>query len=446
MEREISPSPTKRRKLEAESPGPPTQVTGAKPGATIRILSWNINGIQSFLPPSTAPITSFFKPIAQQRKRDRDGRPVGDISPSQALPLSSSTTSSSSLRAFLARHQWPEVLFLQELKINSSDEKTPAALLSSINTSSGTDDPALPGTTYTLDVNRPRDKFNARGFGGKLYGVGTILRSDFASRHVTGVRHAEWDLEGRVSIVELRRPPGGSGHESDGAARPQEDGGHGPRPLALLNVYAVNGTIAVYKSPETGKAVGTRHTHKLAFHSRLRDECLALERRGFDVVLAGDLNIARGPLDGHPNLRARPEQHNVNRADFNNKFFRDEDNERADAYVRRQATDPGKSGDGEWGRFDGVDVFRALHGKVGRYTYHPHVDWGSSCDRVDLIIVSRSLHEAGTVVDTDILDTPQERATSDHVPLWVKVKLAEDHLLSPGLGVNQEGKAKLWSS
>lgn len=395
----------------------------------IRIFSWNINGIQSFLPPSTAPITSFFIPVSRQGKRQRDGKPAGDISPSHSPHIN--PVVSSPLRAFLARHQWPEVLFLQELKIKASDQKTVTALLSAINTSSGADDPILPETTYTLDVNRPRDRFNARGFGGRLYGVGTILRSDFASQHVASVRHADWDLEGRVSIVELRRPPVDNDHEGDGS--PSQETIQGQHPLALVNVYAVNGTSAPYKSPETGKVVGTRHNHKLEFHSRLRDEFLALERRRFDVVIAGDLNIARGQLDGHPSLRTWPGQHKVNRADFNAKFFGDEDNKRADAYVGRQdaGTSTGKSENGERGRFDGVDVLRALHGKVRRYTYHPHREWGSTCDRVDLIIVSKSLHEAVRVVDTNILDTPQERGTSDHVPLWVKMRLADDHVPSP---------------
>ncbi|KUI59000.1 hypothetical protein VP1G_06226 [Cytospora mali] len=442
MERDISPPPTKRRKLTAVPSSSSNEPIGIKPqvmtgGSTrcIRIFSWNINGIQSFLPESTAPITSFFKPTVQQQKRARDDEPAADISPSRG-PLQKTSTNST-LRAFLARHQWPEVLFLQELKINPSDQKTPTALLSTINTSSGSDDPKLPCTTYTLDVNRPRDKFNAKGFGGKLYGVGTILREDFASRHVASIRHAEWDLEGRVSIVELRRPPGDDDHACDKTTRCQGNG-HRPKPLALLNVYAVNGTSAPYKSPESGKIVGTRHDHKLAFHSRLRDECLMLERRGFDVVVAGDLNVARGRLDGHPNLRTWPKQHSLNRADFNAKFFRDEDNRRADAYVGRQGADigSGKSGDGDEDSFDGVDVFRALRGKTRKYTYHPRSDreWGSNCDRVDLIIFSRSLHTTGRVVDTDIFDTPQERGTSDHVPLWVAVKLAENGGTSPEHG------------
>ena len=73
----------------------------------------------------------------------------------------------------------------------------------------------------------------------------------------------------------------------------------------------------------------------------------------------------------------------------------------------------------------GVDVFRALRGKQRKYTYHPRGEnkWGSSCDRVDLIIASKSLYENGGIDDTGILDSPQERGTSDHVPLWVKVKL-----------------------
>lgn len=254
-----------------------------------------------------------------------------------------------------------------------------------------------PETSYTVDTVLPRDKYNAKGFQGKLYGVGTILRTDFARRYVTRVRSVDWDLEGRVSVVETCNP-------------------HGERPLALVNVYAVNGTSAPYKSPQTGKVVGTRHDHKLAFHSRLRDECLLLESRGFDVVIAGDLNIARGPLDGHPNLRTWPAQHCRNRADFNAKFFGGEDNVRAKAYLEAELEKE------KGARFDGVDVFRALHGEERRYTYHPRTkQWGASCDRVDLIIASKRLWDAGRVRGAGICDSPLERGTSDHVPLWVEV-------------------------
>ncbi|KAJ0123024.1 hypothetical protein J7T55_011486 [Diaporthe amygdali] len=382
---------------------------------SIRIFSWNINGVQPFLPASTAPITSFFKPVSRQSKRasdlDTSVSPPGRNNPSFL------SSADSPLRAFLARHEWPEVLFLQELKINRQDHKTPGALLSALNTPLGSDDLVTASSRYTLDVNLPRDKFNAQGFGGKLYGVGTILREDFASQHVATVRHAEWDLEGRVSIVEFQRPlDGGPGRDTKSDHERER---HAVRPLALINVYAVNGTSAPYRSSENGQVVGTRHGHKISFHSKLRDECLELEKRGFDAVIAGDLNVARGHLDGQPNLRTWPKQHCVNRADFNTKFFGKDDNDRANAYVGSKGLESGEAS------FRGIDVFRAIRGKERRYTYHPTTEneWGSSCDRVDLIIASQNLYEMGRLSDTGILDSPQERGTSDHVPLWVKVKL-----------------------
>ncbi|KAL2283926.1 hypothetical protein FJTKL_09678 [Diaporthe vaccinii] len=415
MERGISPPPMKRRRKGERGKGEGFSLLEATCPSSmryIRIFSWNINGVQSFLPSSTTPITSFFRPVPRELSRATDEEPSDKISESGKPP-----SVGSPLRTFLSRHDWPEVLFLQELKINRQDQKTPTALLSALNTPLGSDDQVTASSRYTLDVNLPRDKFNARGFGGKLYGVGTILREDFASQHITTVRHAEWDLEGRVSIVELQRPSDGClERDTESGERSERDKS---RPLALINVYAVNGTSAPYRSSENGQTVGTRHDHKISFHSKLRDECLQLEERGFDVVVAGDLNVARGQLDGHPNLRTWPKQHCVHRADFNTKFFGRDDNRRADAYVRG---DDVKSGEIS---FAGVDVFRALRGKERRYTYHPRRDdeWGSSCDRVDLVIASKSLYENGGIDDTGILDSPQERGTSDHVPLWVKVKL-----------------------
>ncbi|KAL1866026.1 hypothetical protein Daus18300_006927 [Diaporthe australafricana] len=420
MEREISPPPTKRRRKPEEgrstSIGSQSEATIQTGMRSIRIFSWNINGVQSFLPSSTTPITSFFKPVPKQLKRAIDGSPSSHRNPETSKPPFAAPAASP-LREFLARHEWPEVLFLQELKINRQDQKTPAALLSALNTPLGSNDSVTAASRYTLDTNLPRDKFNARGFGGKLYGVGTILREDFASQHVATVRHAEWDLEGRVSIVELLQPSK-AGLDWDTTCE------HGRKrkasgSLAITNVYAVNGTSAPYRSSKNGQTVGTRHDHKINFHSKLRDECLQLEERGFDVVIAGDLNVARGRLDGHPNLRTWPKQHCINRADFNRKYFVEDDNHRADAYVGQEDVDSGEA------RFQGIDVFRAIRGQERKYTYHPRGEneWGASCDRVDLIIASKALFEMGRLDDTDILDSPQERGTSDHVPLWVKVKL-----------------------
>ncbi|KAF3768619.1 DNase I-like protein [Cryphonectria parasitica EP155] len=405
MDRGISPPPLKRQRVQStlqenlsSQPRSQSSVGHGLGPTSVRVFTWNINGIQPFLPASTLPITSFFKPVGQHSK---SGLGNTTTTKEKSLP----DTVGSPLRAFLQRHCWPEILFLQELKISPSDSKTPATLLHAVNSplpsENGQD--LAQKTRYKLDFNLPRDKHNARGFGGKLYGVGTLLREDFASRHVATVRHASWDHEGRVTIVEL-------GQE-------QTKGGDRPRPLALINIYAVNGTSAPYRSPDTGRALGTRHDHKLRVHERLRDECLGLEGRGFDVVIAGDLNVARGRLDGWPNLRTYPQQHCLNRADFNNKFFGDEDNARSEASSSNNSDSSTT--------FDGVDAFRAIWGNELRYTYHPRSgdEWGASCDRVDLIIVSKSLFDSGRVLQADILDSPQERGTSDHVPLWVKLRL-----------------------
>ncbi|KAL2017095.1 hypothetical protein VTK56DRAFT_2618 [Thermocarpiscus australiensis] len=401
MDRDISPPAVKRRKLAVTST--PSHNSEAREGTVlaesmcrpraIRIFSWNINGIEPYLPPSSLKITSFFKPSNPDRiQGDRPSQPR-----------------TNGLRAFLSRHGWPEVLFLQELKVQQANSKILASLSSFLNTPLNADDTLTDDRTYSLDAVLPRDRYNARGFQGKLYGVATILRADFARDHVARVRDVDWDLEGRVSVVELK--PGA-----------EAQGGKHNKPLALVNVYAVNGTSAPYRSPRDGRVVGTRHDHKLAFHSRLRDECLALEARGFHVVVAGDLNVARGILDGHPNLRTVPRQHCVNRADFNAKFFGEEDNRRAQAYVGDREREAGRAER----CLDAVDVFRAMRGGERRYTYYPRTrDWGTSCDRVDLILVSKGLWEAGRILETGILDTPQERGLSDHVPFWVEVALGK---------------------
>ncbi len=182
----------------------------------------------------------------------------------------------------------------------------------------------------------------------------------------------DWDLEGRVLITELQS--------------------HG---VVVVNVYAVNGTANPYRDSSSGKVVGYRHMRKRVFHAELRDECARYEDHGWQVVVAGDLNISQTPLDSYPNLRTGKE-HVRNREDFKECFIR-------------------SKGEGGMGM---RDTFREVKGEERKFSYRPRGKaWGEGMDRVDLILVSRSV----SVRDADILDDELDRGRSDHVPLWVEV-------------------------
>ena len=291
-----------------------------------------------------------------------------------------------SLRDFLRRNQWPHVLNLQEVKINPSDEATKRAIKTAVN--QNRNDPDDNGPEYDVRFCLPSDKFNARGFGRKVYGVATILRRDFLERDVVRCREVEWDVEGRVLVVETKSK------------------------LAIFNIYAVNGTDNPYKDPTTGLVVGTRHDRKLAFHGLLLEECRKLESLGWNVVLTGDMNISPQPIDGFPKLRTHPEQHVRNRADYNNKFLNSHNQNGLRA----------------------IDSFRHLHPDARKYTWISTTrPWLQSCDRVDHILISKSIVEAAsqqsdvetsppskvTLVEADVLMTPADRGPSDHVPLYI---------------------------
>ncbi|KIX06216.1 uncharacterized protein Z518_04191 [Rhinocladiella mackenziei CBS 650.93] len=343
--RSISP-PALRRKVGITEDAAPTW-----PSSTdyVRIFSWNVNGIG---------------PLLQR-------------------PLSFDSVSLTPLRSFLKRHDWPQLLCLQEVQISPRDTATQRQLQRAANRGQTPDEPA-----YILHLSLPRDEYNATGFGGKVYGVATLIRDDTSSQ-ISLTRRPDWDLEGRVLIHEF---------EID---------------LVIINGYWVNGTSNPYRDPHTGQVTGTRHDHKLRFHQHMLEEVLQAQREGRHVIMMGDMNVARARVDGHPNLRTSPLQHVKNRADFNAKFFTSKDGMR------------------------GIDVFRHLHGTSRKYTYHPRGrNWGESCDRVDMIIVSRGLvNEAGAVIGTDICDSAVDRGHSDHVPLWISLdwfKLQSQKCRMPG--------------
>ena len=216
-----------------------------------------------------------------------------------------------------------------------------------------------------------------------------------------------WDAEGRILVIET------------------EAFGRIPK-LQIFNVYAVNGTDLPYKDSETGIAIGTRHDRKLQVHALLQAECRELEARGFGIILAGDMNIARSRIDGHPNLRTFPNQHCLNRADFEARFF-------ADSPVPDQPslTDTGQPSRAESKEKEGglemKDTFRHLHPEQKSYTYYPRTnEFGESCDRVDMIMISETLEE--TLKEAGIHETPSERGPSDHVPLYAKLNFEDRKL------------------
>ncbi|KAI3325403.1 DNase I-like protein [Xylariaceae sp. AK1471] len=389
MDRSISPPPLRRQGHQLETGNPPSAIDTIPRAGTLRVFTWNVNGIAPFVVPylrlrpqqQQESIRSFFRTdprrLATGRKPDGEGE----------------DESTPSLRRVLKRHAWPHVLFLQEVKIKHGDARTMDAVRAAVNdalavsTISGRSDG---GPIYEVYFNLPCDPHNAKGFGGKIYGVATVTRRDFSRAYIDTIRDVAWDKEGRVQVIETRGIT---------------------FPFAIINIYAVNGTSNIYRSTDTGSAVGTRHDRKLAVHYELLREAKRLEDRGFAVVIAGDLNVARDTRDGHPNLRTWPRQHVLNRADFNDKFFSNDTIKSAQSGADR--------GGGKLTGFNGVDTFRSVHGDERRYSYYPRGrDWGTSCDRVDLIIASKAL--SGLLVDAGICDNPGDRGPSDHCPIWAE--------------------------
>jgi len=218
--------------------------------------------------------------------------------------------------------------------------------------------------------------------GGKVHGVCTLVRDGIGGGMEAEIntRDVGWDLEGRVLATEFT-----------------------VWKLVVVNGYWVNGTMNPYRDPKMGEISGTRHDRKRAFHVEMLKEVKTYEARGWDVVLIGDMNVAREAIDGYPGIRLGHE-HVKNRSDFNSKFF----------------DDPAG--------MQGVDTFRYLHDRKRQFSYHGEKadEWGRSCDRVDLGIVSRRLVEKRrALIGAHIWENLEERGHSDHVPIEIVLDLGK---------------------
>ncbi|MCJ1308500.1 hypothetical protein MMC25_002153 [Agyrium rufum] len=334
--KEISPPPTKRRRL-STLPVLPANLAAPtlallKPNQ-LRIFAWNINGITSFLQPS---ITSFFQPTSGMTKKHARSRSSSPSNP----PSSTKSHSTASLLDCLKRWQYPQILCLQEVHIGPLDRSTIRSLRLAVGTKSVNHE-----YTYVIQLSLPSpdDKYNAQGRQGKrrVHGVCTMIRKDIETEVKTW--RPSWDLEGRVLMTEFRALN-----------------------IAIINIYASNGTFLPYYLPEDGSVIGTRHKLKRTFQTKLADLIAEMKRKGKSVVAAGDFNIARFTVDGSPNHRQGTE-HIHSWEHFEKKFTSSEG-------------------------LGMIDSFREMHGKLRKFTYRPpSAAWGESGDRVDLMLLTPNI-------------------------------------------------------
>ena len=235
----------------------------------------------------------------------------------------------------------PDVLCLQELRIRQHDKAAVSAL-----------EGALPG--YRCYHALARDARNVSFRGGRMYGVATFVRGRWRGEVPA------WDREGRVVVV---RKPG----------------------LAIVNVYAVNGTAKPYFD-EHGRVAGDRYEFKRRFQSNVMDLGRSLQRHG-GVIMAGDWNVSRTAQDTYPRLRTEA-PHAHARAELNERMS-------VEGFV---------------------DIWRELHPKERTYTWFNPRARGMDAARVDYILVSTDL--VARVRAAEILD---RLPWSDHAPVAVEL-------------------------
>ncbi|TPX58317.1 hypothetical protein SpCBS45565_g08033 [Spizellomyces sp. 'palustris'] len=303
----------------------------------ITVFSWNIENLVPYIqPPSTKPITAYFAPSRPKVPRHAP-----------------------SLRNILHHFNYPDIFCLQEIRLRPKD----TALILQAEQAANDPTSQIRYKCYTCLANDP---LNVRFRGGRMYGVATYVRD---SVPVTQARTVDWDKEGRVMIVEI------------GAK------------MAVVNVYAVNGTDKPYLDPITKKMRGTRHERKREFNRLLMAECLALKGRGLEILLIGDFNISLTKLDVHPRLRTE-HPHALARQEL------------TEVFITTLAV---------------TDVFRMIHPVKRAFTWFLRgVEQGKDCARVDYALLSQGL--AKRVIDADIEEDKEERFGSDHAPLYVTLK------------------------
>lgn len=260
------------------------------------------------------------------------------------------------LNELLPLLQKPDLLCLQEVRLRLRDtesfEHARTALLG-----------------WSLSYSLADDPKNARFRGGRTYGVATYARSELES---VSVPSRDWDREGRLAITLLPAMK-----------------------LAVLNVYAVNGTDKPYWDHDRCAVFGDRHEWKRRFHDRVVTVARTIASQGLDLLLIGDWNISQARIDTTPRLRTE-EPHATSRAHFQKNLVE---------------------------ALDVVDVFRALYPEAKAYSWFNlrarHLD----AARVDFALLSRS--RMADVIDATIDESALASLGSDQAPIHVVLRTTQ---------------------
>jgi len=251
------------------------------------------------------------------------------------------------LRARVAALGDPDVLLLQEVKLRPRDTELVAQMHA-----------ALPG--YTCHAALADDPRNVTFRGGRAYGVATYVRDELGK---VAAQAPAWDREGRVLVTVVAG-------------------------LAIVNLYAVNGTDKAYVDPDSGAPRGTRHTHKRFVQDQVF--ALAEQLREFGgVIVAGDWNVSRTALDIHPRLRTE-EPHGTHRAELN-------------AHLARTGF---------------VDAYRHLHPEAKAYTWYAK-KYALDAARVDYIVISPDL--VPRLREASVEERPARGSGSDHAAIAIEL-------------------------
>ena len=255
-----------------------------------------------------------------------------------------------------ARHvemlQYPDVICLQEIRLRPGDRAATDRART-----------LLPG--YTCHISLSDDPRNVTFRGGRAYGVATYISESCGD---TVAATPEWDREGRVLVTAL------------------------PQRLAIVNLYAVNGTAKPYFDPSTGARQGDRHEHKQRFQDRLFGLARDL-RVDANVVLIGDWNVSRSALDVTPRLRTE-EPHATARAQLNARLEHE-----------------------GW-----IDAFREQHPTAREYTWFGRTRAGGlDAARVDYAVVASEMWPH--LRRAEILGDPALRRGSDHAPISITLAI-----------------------